>query len=77
MSRALPGITREVDNIAQAALRGGWAVSLTPGGHVCFRSPDPRQPLVIGPATTRKPRAIRNLRAQLRRSGLCLWPIDR
>ncbi len=56
--------------LAAVARRQGWAVERTRGGHLRFRPSDPTMPLVITSSTPGDWRAVRNVRAMLRRAGL-------
>ncbi len=56
--------------LISAAESQQWAVSKTRGGHWRFVPPDKQRHIVIAPATTRDQRAVANLEADLRRSGL-------
>lgn len=61
-------MTREVRELAAAAERRGWRVIRLRSGHVQFCPPT--GPLIVASGTASDHRAIRNLRAHLRRAGL-------
>ena len=54
--------------LARAARDAGWTVTLTPGGHLCWRPPE--GPAVITASTPSDRRGVRNGRARLRAAGL-------
>lgn len=57
-------------DIVEAARRQGWTVSQTKRGHIKLVPADPDMPIVIGSGTPGDYRAVRNLLALARRSGL-------
>jgi hypothetical protein len=61
---------KRLKTLISAAEEQQWNVSKTSGGHWRFVPPDKQQNIVIAPATTRDHRAVANLEADLRRSGL-------
>lgn len=63
----------DMRDIERAAREQGWRVERTAKGHVRFVPPDPTMPIVVASGTPGDRRAIRNLLAALRRSGL-VWP---
>lgn len=52
------------------AERHGWTISVTGGGHLKWRSPDPSTPYVITPSSPSDRRGFLDDRARLRRHGL-------
>lgn len=63
----------DLRKIEQAAREQGWRVERTKKGHIRFVPPDATKPMVVAAGTPSDHRSIRNLVAQLRRSGL-IWP---
>lgn len=63
---------REVEDLADLARHQGWRVERTRSGHWRFLPPNPSLPAVVASGTPSDWRALRNFRAQLRRSGLAL-----
>lgn len=61
---------KQLKSLVAAAKAANWDVSKTSGGHWRFVPADKEQHIVIATATTRDPRAVANLQASLRRSGL-------
>lgn len=61
---------KQLKSLVAAAEDANWDVSKTSGGHWRFVPPDKEHQIVIATATTRDPRAVVNLQASLRRSGL-------
>lgn len=59
-----------IDACIRAAIAAGWTVEQRHGGHLVFRSPDRRVPLIHGSMTPSDWRGSLNLRALLRRHGL-------
>lgn len=59
--------------IQKAAREQGWRVERTRSGHWRFVPQDPSKPIVHAAGTPSDVRGIRNLLADLRRSGL-VWP---
>lgn len=62
----------KVAALIEVAVAHGWVVTKTAKGHLCFRSPDKRVPLIYGGGTPSDHRALANLRSMLRRHGLPL-----
>jgi len=60
----------DLTTLVHLARRQGWCVERTGGGHMRFRSPDPTAPFIITSSTPSDQRAVRNMRAMLRRAGL-------
>lgn len=54
------------------AVAAGWLVKATEGGHICFFPKDKCFPPIYTSSTPGDPRAPRDLRARLRRSGLAV-----
>lgn len=63
----------DLRKIEQAAREQGWRVERTTKGHIRFVPPDATMPMVIASGTPSDQRSIKNLIAQLRRSGF-IWP---
>ena len=63
---------KDMKVIVKIAEQQGWTVRLTRGGHVQFVPADPTVPLVVSSSTPSDHRTLRNLKAQLRRSGLAV-----
>lgn len=63
----------DIRKIEQAARKQGFRVERTSKGHIRFVPPDPTKAIVIASGTPSDTRAIHNLVARLRRSGL-VWP---
>ncbi len=61
---------RDFRELFDKATTAGWRVERTGGNHVRLLSPDRSVPPVITSSTPSDPRAIKNLRAMLRRYGL-------
>ena len=61
-------MTRALRELVVAAERCGWRVLQLRSGHVQFRPPV--GPIVVASGTASDHRAIRNLKADLRRAGL-------
>lgn len=60
-----------VKRLMKLAEKQGWDVQKLPGGHIRFVPPDKSKPMVVmGSTPTSDPRALKNLTAALRRSGL-------
>jgi predicted RNA binding protein YcfA (HicA-like mRNA interferase family) len=66
----------DVKDVIAAAEDQGWEVTRTKKGHLQFIPPDPTRPMVHGSGTPSDWRSLKNLIAQLRRSGL-VWPPKR
>jgi len=64
----LAGVARV---LAQQALREGWRIERTTGGHIRWLAPDART-IIISAGTPSDWRAEHNLRARLRRAGLAV-----
>lgn len=62
----------DLKDIVQAAKKAGWSVEQTKGNHLAFTPTDKAYPRVIGAGTPSDWRSLKNLVAQLRRSGLKL-----
>ncbi len=60
-------------DILREAVKQGWRVEKTASGHFKAIPPDPKQRLVIVGGNASDPRAIKNVIAQMRRSGF-IWP---
>lgn len=54
----------------RAAEEQGWRVEETKSGHLRFIPADRSKPIVVASSTPSDARSVKNLRAQLRRSGL-------
>jgi len=61
------------EDIKKAARGQGWVVQATKKGHVRLVPPNKDMPIVIGSGTPGDHRAVKNLLAQAKRSGL-IWP---
>lgn len=61
---------RDIDQVIAAIRAQGWMATLTNGGH--WRLASPTGELVFCPSTPSDVRAIRNIRARLRRAGAIL-----
>lgn len=59
-----------VARMIEVAVHHGWVVTKTVRGHLAFRSPDNRVPIIHGGGTPGDHRAYKNLRSMLRRYGL-------
>lgn len=64
------GTSKEVKKIIKLAKSQGWQVRMTGGKHIQFIPKDKRQSMVVTSLTASDQRAINNLRAWLRSSGL-------
>jgi hypothetical protein len=62
-------------DIVAAARRQGWKVSTTKRGHIKLVPTDPSKPIVVASGTPSDHRAVRNLLALARRSGL-VYPLS-
>jgi hypothetical protein len=60
-------------DLRKAAREQGWEIGQTSKGHTRWVPPDKTKPIVVGSGTPGDQRAIKNLLAQLRRSGF-IWP---
>ena len=65
-ARTLRGVSRDIAAEAQAAAERGWAIGRTRNGHL--RLVHPRAGIVIACGTAGDRRAVRHLRAELRRA---------
>lgn len=65
-------MTKELKVVVKLAEGQGWTVRRTHGGHIQFVPSDPTAPLVVSSSTPSDHRTMRNLKAQLRRSGLAV-----
>lgn len=63
---------RTLDCYAACARAQGWRVEPLRGGHVRFLPPRGTGRIVVASATASDHRAVRNLRADLRRAGLAV-----
>lgn len=61
---------KELRPIVKRARKQGWKVDVTRGGHVRFVPPPSGGSMVIASASASDSRAMKNLRAQLRRAGM-------
>jgi predicted RNA binding protein YcfA (HicA-like mRNA interferase family) len=61
------------EEVKKAARGQGWSVEATKKGHVRLVPPDKTKPIVVGSGTPGDYRAVKNLLAQAKRSGL-IWP---
>lgn len=59
---------KELAEWADTARSAGWTVEFTRGGHMRWTNPEGK--VTFTPATPGKARALKNIRAQLRRNGL-------
>lgn len=66
----------DLRGIEKAAIEQGWKVDSTKSGHPRFTPPDPQGEIVIGSGTPSDVRALRNLLARLKRTGL-VYPYRR
>ncbi len=66
------GCRSEWASIVDAALNAGWRRETLRGGHYRLTPPDRGKPAVVYSGTPSDWRAIMNLRADLRRSGLAI-----
>lgn len=64
------GTDKDVQKIADKAVAAKWVVEHTDNQHLRFKPPQRDKPIVIYSMTSSDWRAIRNLRSQLRKSGL-------
>lgn len=64
------GTSKEVKKIIKLAQSQGWEVKMTGGKHIQFIPSDKKQSMVVTSLTASDARAIKNLRAWLRSSGL-------
>lgn len=67
---ARDSVTREVKDLRNLAQQAGWHVEMTKGSHWKFIPPDPSKPIVFASGTSVSRSGIRNLRSDLRKSGL-------
>jgi len=65
-----PPIHREFRPLVEAAVAQGWTVTPTKGGHLKFQSP--KGDVVFAAGTPSDWRAMKNVRAHLRRAGLAV-----
>lgn len=63
---------KKIKSLIRTAESEGWQVSHTSGGHWRFVPAERDRQIVHAAATSNDPRAIRNLEADLRRSGLAV-----
>ncbi|MDP9011120.1 MAG: hypothetical protein M3O41_00425 [Pseudomonadota bacterium] len=68
MSRRNTAIPESVRNVAKAARRAGWTITVLSSGHLAWTSPLGYR--VVSSASPSDFRAIRNLRQDLRLGGL-------
>lgn len=61
---------KRVKTLSKQLESDGWTVTATNGGHLRFVPPDKSLPIVHAAATSSDPRALANLEADLRRSGM-------
>ena len=61
---------REVKRMVRDLTRLGWTVTMSKGGHYKARSPNRKIPIIVIPATPGDHRALKNLKAVLRRYGV-------
>lgn len=61
---------KQLNGLISTAESADWRVHKGGGGHWKFLPADPCQGIVVAAATASDPRAINNVRAQLRRAGL-------
>ncbi len=73
MISSMEMVKMDVKKILRAAKAQGWRIERTRKGHLRLVPPDPKAPMVIGSGNPSDHRAIRNLLAQMKRSGL-VWP---
>lgn len=60
-------MNKDTRKLSKRVRKQGWEVYYTRNGHICFRSPSGEK--VIGPGTASDWRALKNLKANLRRAG--------
>lgn len=61
---------KRLKSLISTAQSANWVVTLTNNGHWRFVPPDKDKSIVIAPGTASDHRAIANLEAELKRSGL-------
>lgn len=62
--------SKRVDELIKVARVRNWKIDWTKGSHLRFVPPDPNAEIVIHSGSSGDRRAVKNLIAQLRRSGL-------
>lgn len=67
---------KDVRRLIDLAESQGWAIETTCGNHLRFIPPDPTKPMVHTSSTPSDRRAVQNLEAQLRKSGLIVAKQD-
>lgn len=68
-SAATVTISKQLRPLAKRARRAGWTIEQRNGGHLTWTPPD-GGPYIVSSFTPSDPRAVKNLRADLRRAGL-------
>jgi hypothetical protein len=66
----MPKFSKDIDDIVRTAVKAGWRVEQSHGKHKVLFPPDPNQAQVVMPISISDYRAVKNLKSQLRKSGL-------